>query len=573
MRRSLAWGGVPRIWGMMGLVSVLAGCVLMVDGEAALQLEADSGEEPGALRAMILDGPEIAAAGGAAHFELACEPGGCELECARDAQAFESCGSTYVWDALEEGEHVLAVRAVKGEAISDEVWWSFDVGPPIGLVVEGDLGASRFFREVGELTVACEVPNCELSCGMWALEEGCELASCGRALEWECAPPGRVAVEVPGPGRYLVQIEGCDPQSGACESYASRFEVEAPRWSQVSAGGRHSCGILETGALLCWGDNTSGQLGAGAYDTTWRAQRVEGEWAQVAAGEAHTCAVNLDGQLYCWGANEAHQVSPQGGSERGVTRVGQRSDWQGVAVGAQHSCGWREGKLYCWGAGEAGQIGPASAIADGVVVEIEAVDGSWAADVAVGAQHSCAVAGGEVWCFGDRADGAVGYLEAEGDLGEVRQLSGAAGVTQLVAGERYSCGVSAAGDVRCWGMVPGEEAVASTEVRTLTGVSEVAVLSGGRGHICAIDTRKVLRCWGSNEHDQVSGHVSASVAPVTRIAAGVEWEKVSAGDSHSCAIEDETRRLFCWGSAEYGRLGSQPGVSEVGSPQAITWEW
>ncbi|TXD34164.1 hypothetical protein FRC98_19195 [Lujinxingia vulgaris] len=576
MRRSLAWGcGVLRVWALLGMASLWAGCVLMVDGEAALELGVDAGEEPepGAVRAMILDGPEVAAAGGAAYFELGCEPQSCELQCARDGEAFESCGSTYVWEDLEEGDHVLAARAWKGDEASAEVRWSFDVGPPVGLAVEGALRASRFFRQVGELTIACDAAGCELSCGMWALEEGCAQASCGSPLTWSCDEAGTVAVEVPGPGRYLVQVEGCDPQSGACERYASQFEVEAPRWQQVSAGGRHSCGILETGALLCWGDNTSRQLGVTQTEGTWRAWRVEGQWAQVAAGEAHTCAVNTGGQLYCWGANEAKQVSPQEASALGVTRVGQRSDWQGVAVGAQHSCGWREGKLYCWGSGAFGQIGPASAIADGVVVEIEAVEGSWAADVTVGAQHSCAVANGEVWCFGDRRYGAVGYLEGEGDSGEVRKVGGSEGVTRLVAGELYSCGISGAGDVRCWGAVPVEGAVQSTEAFKLMGVSQVAMLSGGRGHMCAIDMQKVLRCWGNNDRHQISGHISEIVAPVTRILPGTEWEKVAAGDTHSCAIEDETRRLLCWGNAEHGRLGSEPSGTQVGTPREVAWEF
>ncbi|RVU47011.1 hypothetical protein EA187_07725 [Lujinxingia sediminis] len=571
MRRSLAWGGVRRGWALLGLVLGLAGCVLMVDGEAALELGADGGAEPGAFRAMILDGPEIAAAGGSAYFELGCEPQGCELQCARDGGAFETCGSTYMWDALEEGDHVLAARAWKGDEVSEEVWWSFEVGPPIGLEVEGDLSASRFFREVGELTIACDAPGCELSCGMWALEEGCELSSCGTALGWGCEQPGTVAVEVPGPGRYLVQVEGCDPESGACERYASHFEVEAPRWHQVSAGGRHTCGILETGALLCWGDNTSGQLGVTQAGATWSARRVEGRWARVAAGEAHTCAVDIEGKLYCWGANEANQASPQMAGELGVTRVGQRSDWEEVAAGAQHSCGWRAGKLYCWGSGEFGQIGPASAIAGGVVVEIETVEGSWVADGAVGSHHSCAVAAGDVWCFGDRRFGAVGYGEGEGEPGEVRKVGGAKSVTRLVAGEHYSCGVSAAGDVRCWGAVPGEEQVPSLEARTLTGISQVTMLSGGYGHVCAIDMQKVLRCWGSNDRQQVSGHIDENIAPVTRIAAGWEWETVSAGAAHSCAIEDGTRYLFCWGSAEHGRLGTQPTVGNVGSPREVTW--
>src|SRR5690554_5357028 len=194
MRRSLAWGVV--LW----VLSLSAGCVLLVDGEAALELSedggGDAGGEPGGLRAMILDGPEIAAAGGTAHFELGCEPYGCELQCARDGEAFESCGSTYVWSELSEGDHVLAARAWKGDEVSPEVLWSFDVGPGVGLEVSGGLSQERFFRDVGEVEVGCEAAECELSCGLWELEGSCEVASCGRSLGLSCVQPGAVAVEV-----------------------------------------------------------------------------------------------------------------------------------------------------------------------------------------------------------------------------------------------------------------------------------------------------------------------------------------------------------------------------------------
>jgi len=34
-------------------------------------------------------------------------------------------------------------------------------------------------------------------------------------------------------------------------------------WKVISAGGSHTCGLKESGALMCWGANEYGQVGNG----------------------------------------------------------------------------------------------------------------------------------------------------------------------------------------------------------------------------------------------------------------------------------------------------------------------
>jgi hypothetical protein len=74
-------------------------------------------------------------------------------------------------------------------------------------------------------------------------------------------------------------------------------------FSQVSAGGDHTCGVRTDGTLACWGWNYYGQ-----------ATPPAGTFSQVSAGYHHNCAVRTDGTLACWGHNSDGQATPPAGT-------------------------------------------------------------------------------------------------------------------------------------------------------------------------------------------------------------------------------------------------------------------
>ncbi len=72
----------------------------------------------------------------------------------------------------------------------------------------------------------------------------------------------------------------------------------------IGGGFLHSCALLDTGYMMCWGDNTWGQIGDG---TTYR--RLEPvsvsrlyNVAQFSAGGGHNCSLRTDGVVRCWAA-------------------------------------------------------------------------------------------------------------------------------------------------------------------------------------------------------------------------------------------------------------------------------
>ena len=41
--------------------------------------------------------------------------------------------------------------------------------------------------------------------------------------------------------------------------YGRSSPPEEERFTSISAGGRHTCGLQEDGIIVCWGDNSEGQ--------------------------------------------------------------------------------------------------------------------------------------------------------------------------------------------------------------------------------------------------------------------------------------------------------------------------
>jgi alpha-tubulin suppressor-like RCC1 family protein len=82
--------------------------------------------------------------------------------------------------------------------------------------------------------------------------------------------------------------------------------------SAVTAGYYHTCALLGSGAVACWGMNESGQLGpAAASPMNLVPVEVSGlasAAVAVAAGGSFTCAVTSAGTIYCWGDNASGQL-------------------------------------------------------------------------------------------------------------------------------------------------------------------------------------------------------------------------------------------------------------------------
>jgi len=71
----------------------------------------------------------------------------------------------------------------------------------------------------------------------------------------------------------------------------------------LSAGYGHTCAVLKTGGLHCWGHNDYGQLGDGTTTDTSTppTQDLLSDAVAVSAGRSNTCVLRETGTIRCFG--------------------------------------------------------------------------------------------------------------------------------------------------------------------------------------------------------------------------------------------------------------------------------
>ena len=198
---------------------------------------------------------------------------------------------------------------------------------------------------------------------------------------------------------------------------------------QVSVGPEHTCGVTTDDQAFCWGSNVFGQLGTGTFDPQGTVAQqpvaVVGmlKFSTVSVGAYHTCGVTTDSRAYCWGGDRWGQLGDGVGSDTcefsqpcltrprlvtGGHRFSQLEAGGGLGPGEDgvggddggHTCAvTTDGQAYCWGVGAHGQNG------DGTLSTRTAprlvAGGLLFRSVSLGVYHVCGVTTADrAYCWG-----------------------------------------------------------------------------------------------------------------------------------------------------------------------------
>lgn len=375
-------------------------------------------------------------------------------------------------------------------------------------------------------------------------------------------------------------LAGDETHCGRCASACGAREVcvqsRCDAVTAVVAGREHTCALLGMpGRVLCWGGNTSGQLGLGASAPARMelATEVPGLTGvvQLAAGRDATCALRDDGGVMCWGANTngrgatgrlgTGDTDPVVPSARAVSGL---SDAVQIAAGDETQCALtRTGTVFCWGGTGLHSIG----MRDGTgfvsfsAVALPVEGAAESVQIAVGGNHICALNRlGAVRCWGGNGGGQLG-IGGSTDRRSPENSEDAitVGATEVVAGARTTCAVSS-GAVFCWGSLDNlglSEALVTRPLR-VADTDGWQRLTLSYRFVCGHTSAGRLGCFGENVFGQLGRGSNSSLPVGVGEVAGLRVGEVraAAGWFHACAVADDGG-LRCWGEA--GALGDLGG--------------
>ena len=328
----------------------------------------------------------------------------------------------------------------------------------------------------------------------------------------------------------------------------------------VGAGYQHSCALLSSGGVRCWGANGNGQLGNGTTVATNSPVTVSGISSAVglAVGGNNACAVLASGALRCWGANNAGQLGNGGGGDSStpvnVTGITQAVS---VAAGFDYNCVLiAGGNVQCWGSGSNGQLGNGGLANSPIPVNTSLFEDFVALSASSG--HTCALtATGLSVCWGGNGNGQLGNGSLVGTFPSPGYVSDINGAIAITTGSQHSCALLSNGALRCWGLnqegqIGNGSLVARSGLPLAVTGTAMAVDAGGH-HSCAIGTYGRISCWGVNAWGQLGQGSGSNTKPV--VVVGIDnATDITLGFDHTCAVLAGGAG-WCWGRNDLGQLG------------------
>ena len=292
--------------------------------------------------------------------------------------------------------------------------WGLGANGALGYASNADVGLTTWPMTLGDVDVGA--PVVQIDAGE---HHTCAVTDGGAVRCWGLGERGRL-------GYGNIDTIGDD------EAPASAGDVPLGGTAvQVTAGRNHTCALLANGDVRCWGQGTHGQLGYGnAFDigdneppSVAGSVDLGAAAVQVDAGDYHTCALLETGAVRCWGSAVGGRLgyaSPNAVGDNETPASAGDVALGGVALKVvaafNHTCALLEGgTVRCWGEGVYGELGYGNLEIigdDEVPSDAGDVDvGGTVVDITADA-HTCArLDVGTLRCWGPASRGQLGYGE------------------------------------------------------------------------------------------------------------------------------------------------------------------
>lgn len=374
----------------------------------------------------------------------------------------------------------------------------------------------------------------------------------------------------------------------------------------VSRGSQHTCAILNDNRVKCWGAGNAGQLG---YDSIAAIGKATGDMANLAtinlgaghtakaisAGGTHTCAILDNNAVKCWGDNLNGQLGYDDTMDRGdsagdmaaltTVDLGAGRTAKAISAGLQYTCALLDNNsIKCWGNNNSGQLGQDDTINRGdaatvghtmaALLPVDLGVGRTAKSVSASVFHTCAILDDNtVKCWGGNANGQLGYddIITRGDdprdMSLLSTVNLGVGRTALALSitEMFTCAMLDNHQVKCWGdnswgqlgyddtTTRGRntgDMAALLPINLGAGMTAKAISVGGF-HTCVILNTSAVKCWGENTFGELGygdtthrGNTAGSMANLQTINFGV-FMNIQSDLSNRCAIHAPYHNIGC----------------------------
>jgi alpha-tubulin suppressor-like RCC1 family protein len=235
----------------------------------------------------------------------------------------------------------------------------------------------------------------------------------------------------------------------------------------TSIVGDYTCAIAE-GKAYCWGSNMWATLGDGTQDYDPHPDPVlvksDGVLAgktvsAISAGSGHACVI-AQNMAYCWGNNEAGSL---GDGTVDIRRTPVAVNTSGALNGKTvtnisaetATCVVADAKAYCWGNGQGGRLGNGSTEYVNpfplAVTSSGALNGKLVTDISARGGHTCALASGASYCWGNNVNGELGNGTTTSSSVPIATTGLPSSVNALASGNSHSCAATTE-SIYCWGL-------------------------------------------------------------------------------------------------------------------------